>query len=91
MRALFAKNETQTVSTESSSARSIWQKWTTSPNTMARGPLQLHRLKAGPGCRSTAVLTSTSNNQLPSRIYQRGYKRYIVPDLSGYLGPERWK
>ena len=56
---------------------------------MARGPLQLHRLKAGPGCRSTAVLTSTSNNQLPSRIYQRGYKRYIVPDLSGYLGPER--
>ena len=39
------------VSTEFSSARCIWQKWIIYPNTMARGPMQLHRLhrlKAGP-------------------------------------------
>jgi len=38
-------------STEFSSARCIWQKWTIYPNTMARGPMWLHRLnrlKAGP-------------------------------------------
>jgi len=34
---------------EFSSARCIWQKWTICPNTMARGPMQRHRLKAGPG------------------------------------------
>ena len=39
------------VSTEFSCARCIWQKWIIYPNTMARGPMplhRLHRLKAGP-------------------------------------------
>jgi len=35
---LFANNEIYKMFLQCSSARSIWQKWTTCPNSMARGP-----------------------------------------------------
>ena len=46
----FANNEIYKPFPQFTSARSIWPKWTPWPNTMARGPMQLHRLhrlKAG--------------------------------------------
>jgi len=45
---LFANNWNYKPFLQFWSARCIWQKWTTCPNTMARGPTQLHRLRAGP-------------------------------------------
>jgi len=47
-----------------SSAKSIWQIWTTNPPTTARGPVQLHRLhrlKAGPGHTHTFLLKTLNS------------------------------
>jgi len=57
------------VSTEFASTRCIWQKWIIYPNTMARGPMQLHRLhrlKADGPRRATAQY-----NQIISAVKSR--------------------
>jgi len=77
------------VSPEWFSARTIWKKWIaySYTNTMVRGPMQLHRLKAGPDWRHYLVLlqwkdgrlycTICSPNHLPLLVLPDSHQRWV--------------